>query len=174
MDLHQDYFALFELPRRQTLDIQELERRYQALQTVAHPDKHANRSEPERRLAMQLAVMINEAWLTLKHPGKRAAYLLQLLGHDVTHAQVSVSSDFLMRQMEDRETVMTARNQQDGVKLDQLHHRIKREIAAQHVQLQHAIDEQCDFHQAAEIVQALLFQEKLLHDLDEALLSVDS
>ncbi|MDP2751811.1 MAG: Fe-S protein assembly co-chaperone HscB [Rhodocyclaceae bacterium] len=174
MDFHQDYFALFNLPRRQTLDIHDLERRYQRIQATVHPDKHAHLGESERRLAMQLATKVNEAWLTLKHPGKRAAYLLQLLGHDVDIENNTVMPiDFLMRQMEAREAVMTARNQQNAPLLDELHRRIKNEIASQHIQLQQAIDERCDFLEAAGMVRALMFQDKLLHDIDEALIIIE-
>jgi len=169
LDFHQDYFALFDLPRRQTLDIPDMERRYQTLQASVHPDKHAHLGETARRVSLQMATKVNEAWLTLKHPGKRAAYLLQLLGVD---RPVTMSADFLMRQMEDREAVMGAHEDQDVQALERLHDRVKNDISSQHHQLQQAMDERHDFPMAAEIVCALQFQEKLLHDIDEALVDL--
>ena len=81
-DLAKDYFALLDLPRRQHLDREDLERRYHEVQAQVHPDKHAHLSDQQKRLAMQWATRANEAYLTLKSPLKRAHYLLQLAGHD--------------------------------------------------------------------------------------------
>ena len=170
MDFTQDYFSLFDLPRRQAIDALDLERRYQDMQAQVHPDKHAHLGELDRRRAMQWASRVNEAYLTLKSPGKRAEYLLRLQGHDPEiECNTAMPSDFLMAQMELREAVAEARAGGDADGLDRLHRRMKREIAGQHAELAAALDERRDDARAAGIVRALMFQEKLLHEIDEAL-----
>ncbi|MDP2811614.1 MAG: Fe-S protein assembly co-chaperone HscB [Rhodocyclaceae bacterium] len=170
MDFNQDYFALFGLPRRQAIDVLALERLYQDVQTQVHPDKHAHLGESDRRLAMQWATQVNEAYLTLKSPGRRAEYLLRLLGHDPEiERNTAMPADFLMRQMELREAVAEARAGGDADGLDRMRRQQKNEIAGQHTELAAALDERHDDACAAGIVRALMFQEKLLHEIENAL-----
>ncbi len=170
-----DYFTLLGVPRRHALDVDELERLYRDIQASVHPDKHAHRSESDRRLAMQWATRVNEAYLTLKAPLKRAQYLLHLEGHDIgLESNTAMPTEFLMQQMELREAVAEAREGGDADALDQMHRRMKKEMAAQYAALQAALDESHDYLRAAEIVRQLMFQEKLLHEIDEALEAVDA
>lgn len=170
-----DHFALFGLPRSQALDALALEQVYQDVQSKVHPDKHAHLAESDRRLAMQWATKVNEAYLTLKSPLKRAQYLLQLAGHDpqIEH-NTAMPVDFLMAQMELREAVAEARAGGDADGLDHMHRRMKKEMAAQHAELVAALDERHDYPRAAEVVRQLMFQEKLLHEIDEALQAVEA
>jgi molecular chaperone HscB len=100
--LSANYFELFELPVSFDIDKERLVNCYRDLQHVVHPDKYVNASEKERRLAMQKAVQINEAFQTLKNPLSRAMYLLQLQGIDKDN-QTDMDGEFLMAQMELRE-----------------------------------------------------------------------
>ena len=67
-DFSQDYFSLFGLPRAYRIDAATLDRAYHALQGRVHPDRHAHLPETERRLSMQWATQVNEAYRTLKTP----------------------------------------------------------------------------------------------------------
>ncbi|MBI5780511.1 MAG: Fe-S protein assembly co-chaperone HscB [Rhodocyclales bacterium] len=170
-----DHFALFGLPRRQALDELDLERMYREIQTKVHPDKHAHLADAEKRLAMQWATKVNEAYLTLKSPLKRAEYVLKLLGHDPQiERNTAMPADFLMQQMELREAVVECRAGGDGGALDRMHRQMKKEMAGQHQALVVALDEQKDYARGAEIVRQLMFQEKLLHEIDEALQAVEA
>ena len=170
-----DHFALFELQRQQSLDELELERMYRDIQAQVHPDKHAHLADAEKRQAMQWATKVNEAYLTLKSPMKRAEYLLKLLGHDPQiERNTAMPADFLMQQMELREAVAEARAGGDIDALDQMHRRMKKEMLGQHQSLVTALDEKKDYARGAEIVRQLMFQEKLLHEIDEALQAVDA
>jgi molecular chaperone HscB len=170
-----DHFALFGLPRRQALDEIELERLYRDIQSRVHPDKHAHRSDGDQRLAMQWATKVNEAYLTLKSPLKRAEYLLRLIGHDpqIEH-NTAMPAEFLMHQMELREAVEEARAGGDIDALDRMHRQMKKEMKAQHEALALALDENRDYARGAETVRQLMFQEKLLHEIDEALQAVEA
>lgn len=95
------HFEIFGLPISFEIDRDLLNQRYRELQRTVHPDNYANASDKERRLAVQKAAQINEAFNVLKEPLKRAQYLLELQGIDTK--EVELSSDFLMEQMELRE-----------------------------------------------------------------------
>ena len=169
-----DYFGLFDLPRRQSLDELDLERKYRDIQAQVHPDKHAHLADAEKRLAMQWATKVNEAYLTLKSALKRAEYLLGLLGHDPQiERNTAMPAEFLMHQMELREAVAEARQGGDSDELDRMHRAMKKEMVAQHQALAAAIDGAKDYARGAEIVRQLMFQEKLLHEIDDALQAVE-
>jgi molecular chaperone HscB len=170
-----DHFALFGLPRRQMLDELDLERKYRDVQAQVHPDKHAHLPDADKRLAMQWATKVNEAYLALKSPLKRAEYLLGLLGHDPQiERNTAMPADFLMHQMELREAVAEARAGGDVDALDRMHRQMKKEMGVQHQGLVTALDETKDYARGAEIVRQLMFQEKLLHEIDEALQAVEA
>lgn len=170
-----DHFALFGLPRRQALDELDLERMYRDIQAKVHPDKHAHLADAEKRLAMQWATKVNEAYLTLKGPLKRAEYLLKLLGHDPQiERNTAMPADFLMQQMELREAVAECRAGGDVDALERMHRQMKKEMAGQHQALVVALDEKKDYTRGAEVVRQLMFQEKLLHEIDEAMQAVEA
>ncbi len=165
-----DHFALFGVPRAFAVDGTELERLYREVQARVHPDKHAHLGDAERRVAMQWATQVNEAYQTLRDPLRRARYLLQLAGHDpAIETNTAMPAEFLMAQMELREAVAAARAAADAAHLDDLHGRLRQEMAAQHEALRLTIDERHDYARAAEIVRQLMFQEKLMSDIDAAL-----
>lgn len=174
MDFDQDYFGLFGLPRRQDVDTARLESLYRDLQARVHPDKHAHLSNGEQRLAMQWATRVNEAYLTLKDPLKRARYLLQLAGHDAKlETNTAMPMEFLMAQMELREQVAEAKESGDAEMLDGLHRKLRKELRVQQGELQAALDGDA-FERGGELVRQLMFQEKLLHEVDEALAVLES
>ena len=168
-----DHFTLFGLPRAQALDLESLENSFRAVQAQVHPDKHAHAAAADRRLAMQWATRVNEAFQTLKSPGKRARYLLGLLGHDPQiESNTAMPMEFLVAQMELREAVIEARAAADEAALEEVRTRLLREIRDEYVRLAELIDVARDFAAAAELVRQLMFQEKLLNEIDDALEAV--
>lgn len=164
-----DYFSLLGLPRQQGLDREQLESLYRDVQAKVHPDKHAHLSDTEKRLAMQWATRVNEAYLTLKDPLKRARYLLELAGHDVRlETNTAMPVEFLMAQMELREGLAEAKDSGDIDALDTQHRALKKTIRSEQQALQVALDAQ-DYEGAGELVRQLMFQEKLLQEIDDAL-----
>jgi molecular chaperone HscB len=170
-----DHFELFGLPARQDLDELELERVYQDVQSRVHPDKHAHLGEMERRLAMQWATRANEAYLTLKDPLKRAEYLLHQVGHDPEiERNTAMPAEFLLQQLEWREDVEEARQAADIDRLDDFHRRLRAEMTTQYTELADTIDAKRDYPMAVRIVRQLMFKEKLLHEIDEALAAAEA
>lgn len=171
--LRQDYFSLFGLPRRQGLGVDQLDVLYRDIQARVHPDKHAHLADSDKRLAMQWATHVNEAYQTLKDPLKRARYLLHLAGHDVRlETNTAMPPEFLMAQMELREAVAEAREAGDAAALDGLHQRLRKEKRAEYELLQQALDANA-LERAGELVRQLMFQEKLIQEIDDALAMVE-
>ncbi len=167
--LRQDFFSLFGLPRQQGLDTDRLDALYRDIQSQVHPDRHAHLADSDKRLAMQWSTHVNEAYQTLKDPLNRARYLLQLAGHDVRlETNTAMPTAFLMEQMELREAVAAAKDAGDADALDVLHRRLKKDLRADYALLQQSLDDKA-LEQAGALVRQLMFQEKLIHEVDDAL-----
>lgn len=111
--LTQNHFELFGLEPGFELDPATLSERYRDLQRAVHPDKFANASEQDRRLSVQQAAQVNEAYQTLKSPLRRARYLLELQGVDLDDSDTSMDPMFLMEQIELRESLAGIAGQSD-------------------------------------------------------------
>ncbi len=174
MDLTADFFSLFELPKTFRLSLSELDSRYRDVQAQVHPDRFANAPDSERRLSMQWATHANEAYLTLKKPLPRATYLLQLAGHDIqAENNTAMPADFLMEQMEWREGVMEARSGGDHHELEHLYNRLRSDMDGRIDELGVLLDDTKDYALATDRVRRLMFLEKLLHEIDDALASLE-
>ncbi|PKO89624.1 MAG: Fe-S protein assembly co-chaperone HscB [Betaproteobacteria bacterium HGW-Betaproteobacteria-10] len=174
MDLKADHFSLFEMNRAFRLDLTDLDSRYRDIQAQVHPDRFVNAGEGERRLSMQWATHANEAYQTLKKPLARATYLLHLAGHDIqAESNTAMPVDFLIEQMEWREAVMEARQGRDHHELEHLHNRLRADINGRYEELGELLDAAGDFTAATDRVRRLLFLEKLLHEIDDALASLE-
>ena len=175
MEAVPDHFALFDLPRRYETDLTALEHRYRELQSMVHPDKHAHLGDSEKLLSMQQATNANDAFQTLKSPLKRAMYLLHLAGHDVAvENNTAMPMDFLMEQMELREAVGAARAEKNEGALDDVRRALKIRMAGQYAALGGMLDQRKDHAAAADGVRRLMFQEKLLQEIDDALEAIEA
>ena len=75
-----DYFTFLGLPRKLTLDAEELERNFRALSRQFHPDYFYNAPPAERRASLERSSYLNDAYRTLRQPVSRMSYLLELEG----------------------------------------------------------------------------------------------
>ena len=175
MDFHADHFSLFELPRAFRVDGAMLDQRYREIQTQVHPDKFVHAGNAEQRLSLQWATRVNEAYQTLKRPLPRAQYLLQLAGHELgAENNTAMPPEFLIEQMEWREAVAEARQAREQDELEQLHHRVKQRMAKRYEQLAELLDDQHDYTQASDRVRQLMFLEKLLAEIDDAVSALEA
>ncbi|MBS1158010.1 MAG: hscB [Proteobacteria bacterium] len=173
MDLRADHFTLFGLSREFRLDLSDLDSRYRDIQAQVHPDRFVNAGDAERRLSMQWATHANEAYQTLKKPLERAKYLLNLAGHDIqAENNTAMPVDFLMEQMEWREAVMDARSGGDHHELEHLHNRLRADLNTRYEELGELLA-QGDHELATDRVRRLMFLEKLLYEIDDALASLE-
>ena len=169
-----NYFALFGLPPRFSIDMNSLESAFRRLQGELHPDRHASHSETERRMALQLSTTVNDGYRMLRHPASRAQCLIELSGKSEADAAGAVSTSFLMAQMEWREAIAEARSSSDIPALGALSRRLRHKVAMHEKELAAVLDEQGDFQAAAQRVNELRFYEKLRVEIDDALDRLDS
>lgn len=113
-----DYFTLFGLTQNYAIDSEQLTQRFQDLQRQYHPDRFAASSEQEKMQALQKAATINAAYQSLRHPLKRAEYLLSLHGFDINNEQHTMhDTAFLMEQLELREELDNIENNANALDL---------------------------------------------------------
>ena len=175
IDFSRNYFELFGLAPAFAIDGARLEQAFRDLQAQVHPDRFAHATETEKRLSMQWATHINEAYQTLKNPITRARYLLSLHGVDTAEETNTVMpADFLMAQMEWREAIQEARQAGEIGELDHLAGKLRREMHALEDELARDIDEAHDYVHAAATVRKLRFLEKLREEIHAALEALES
>lgn len=161
--LTKNHFELFQLPQQYALDRAALDARYRELQRAAHPDRYASAGDQERRISMQQATRINEAYQVLKDPLERARYLLELRGHAIEDQQATHQDPaFLMQQMELRESLGEVRQQDDPLKaLDRLAEDIRGQYQALVSALARALDGGAEIEQAVTLVLRMQFFTRL-------------
>jgi molecular chaperone HscB len=98
-------FEIFGLPCQFALDSAALSASYLRLQSQTHPDRFANSSAQEKRLAVQWAARVNEAYKRLQNPMERAIYWCELNGENPRGQQSNLPPALLMQQMEWREAL---------------------------------------------------------------------
>lgn len=164
----QNYFELFDIPVSFEVDQETLSLRYRDLQRAVHPDRFAGASDQEKRLSVQQASLINEAYQTLKTPLPRARYLLELNGITLDDNDTSMDPMFLMDQMELRESLAEVRGKQDPfAELNTLRDRIEtkeRELVGSLRQLFNDGDE---LEPGKDLVRRMQFMQRLLGEVDE-------
>jgi len=170
LDFSRNYFELFGLPQAFQIDTAALSERYRELQRVIHPDRFVSGSDRERRLSMQGAIRVNEAFETLKDPVRRARYLLSLYGVEADASQETThDTAFLMEQMELREELEAARTKPEPQLaleriMDGVSSRIRTLVAQLAVQLDTPTPEHLDV--AREMVRKVQFLYKLRQEAE--------
>lgn len=167
-DLSQNYFELFGLPAAFEIDRGRLQNEQRRLQADYHPDRHVNGSDRERRMSVQVASWINQAYETLQDPVKRSRYLLEISGAEMPDDSATTSDTaFLMEQLELREEIEACREGADGLERS-------RQVAARLLsRFEELVDEFVTCFEAGELVQATVishkmqFMQRIRRQLDE-------
>jgi molecular chaperone HscB len=171
----QNYFELFGLPATYAIDAARLDAAYRDVQSQVHPDRFADAPAAERRRSMQWATYANEAYQTLKTPLSRGRYLAKLNGVDTEEeTNTSMPANFLLKQMEWRETAAAAKESRDITALDDLAHELAGERKTLLAELERALDIKRDYDAAAGTVRKLRFLEKLQEEIDAAMELLES
>lgn len=163
-----DYFTLFGLPPRYQIDGNLVTTRYQELQRQFHPDRFANQPERERLASLQQAATINDAYQTLKHPLKRAEYMLSLQGFDLGNEQHTMhDTAFLMEQLELREELDAIERQPNAeALLVEFNRRLALMTQTRSQQMVEQLDQQ-QWESAADTVRKLRFLDKLQQQVEQ-------
>ena len=131
-------FALFDLPVVFQVDSALLNERYLALQKSLHPDNFSAASAQEQRLAIQKSAEINDALRILKDPIARADSIIAINTGETENPEEKSNNDidFLMQQMEWRETLENIENRKDtdeltafAQEINQIRHAILSELS---------------------------------------------
>lgn len=172
MNLQDDDFTLFGLPRQFHLDRAALDQRWRDLQTQVHPDRFAAEGPAAQRVAMQWAVRVNEAYRRLRDPLARGGYLCELAGAEVgAESNTAMPTSFLMQQMEWREALDEAG---DVAAVEGLDHQVVAEEQRMLAELERLLDQAHDAAAAAQQVRALMFVNRFRADIDRRLEALDS
>lgn len=159
------YFNLFQLEPSFNVDTEALEQTYRALAARFHPDKFASASAFEQKQAVMMSSTINDAYRTLKSPIDRAAYLLKSQNIDADAPEhTSFSPEFLMQQMEWRETLIDAQMEQNHDAIRALDQEIQEVQSNLYQDLQQAFEQQ-DYESAAQWVRHGRFINKLRNEI---------
>ncbi len=164
-----DHFALLGLPAQFTLDRPALDAAWRQAQAQVHPDRFAVGTPAERRVAMQWASQLNEAYRVLRSPLERARYLCEQAGQDLqVETNTAMSPAFLMQQLEWREALDDARAARDLAQLDTLGDELDAVRRTLVEQVRVLLDEQQDSAAAAARVREWMFLEKFSDEIDTA------
>ncbi|MCG8709444.1 co-chaperone HscB [Brenneria sp. 4F2] len=163
-----DYFTLFGLPIRYDVDGGLLVSRFQELQRQFHPDRFAASPERERMLALQQAATINNAYQALKHPLKRAEYMLSLHGFNLSNEQHTLrDTAFLMEQLELREELDAIERRSDAeAALAGFAERLQSMLTTRSGQMRTELDGEA-WADAADTVRKLRFLDKLQQQVEQ-------
>jgi len=165
-----NYFELFGLPATFEVDLEDLSLRYRDLQRAVHPDRFANSTEQEKRLAVQQAALINEAFQALKSPLPRARYLLELQGVTLDDNDTAMDPSFLMEQMELREALGEVRGKADPFsELNSLRDRVEgnERLLVESLQQLFATGDSEQLQQGKDLVRRMQFMQRLLNEVDD-------
>ena len=118
---NEDHFSLLGVAREFAVDVPDLERRFRDLSRQLHPDRFARAEPRERRLSLERATRLNDAFRSLKDWRQRAAQLLRLAGTDVfQEGRTFADPDFLEEQLEWREELALATADADAERLGRI------------------------------------------------------
>ena len=160
-----DFFTLFNIPQTYTIDVAALRGQYRALQAQVHPDRYAHAPDREKRLALQYAAHVNDAFATLKDPVRRARYLLDLSGTKSADSNATIKDEeFLMDQMELRERLNSLTEDQAPAFITELDHRLTELERAFEASWQKTDD--AARQRARTVVQKMQFFAKLRSEVD--------
>ena len=167
MNLTDDDFTLFGLPRSFVLDRAALDERWRALQARVHPDRFVSEGAAAQRLAMQWSVRVNEAYRRLKDPIARATLLCELGGAPLrAEENTAMPSAFLVQQMAWREALDEAGAAPgDERALQALEDEVANHEVALMQRLAGELDLRSDVHAAAGTVRELMFVARFREDV---------
>jgi molecular chaperone HscB len=164
VNLQSNDFELFSLEECFKQDRAVLDARWKDLQRQAHPDKFSAQGAAAQRVAMQWSVRINEAYQRLKDPLKRAAYVCELHGAPVNaENNTAMPADFLMQQMQWRETLDDASTAED---LEKISLQVRQNVREVLQKIEQLLDQSQDYIAAVAQVRALMFMERFVEDVN--------
>ena len=131
-----DCFAALGLPRKLTIDLDALERRYHELSRKLHPDRFASKGVAVRDASLRATATLTRSYRTLRDPVARGLYWLELNGEKLAENNKRVPPELA-------ELVFEVQEQLAEMQLsdpEEAHERAT-EIASRRIELQFKMDE---------------------------------
>lgn len=161
----QNPFELFGLPVRFEIDLDDLKKRYTNARAKAHPDRFAQASDAEKRVAQQWFTLINDSYKRLSEDVSRGKLICELLGVPVDdNSSGDISEEFLMEQLERREAISLAKQVGDEAELAALKEEISNERNILFKEIAQALDVDHKPLEAALPLKKLMFLDRQLQD----------
>jgi molecular chaperone HscB len=132
-----DCFAALGLPRRLTIDLDALERRYHELSRKIHPDRFASKGPRVRDASLRATATLTRSYRTLRDPVARGLYWLELNGEKLAENNKRVPPELAELVFEVQEQLAEMQLSPDP----EAAHELATEVTARRVQLQFAMDE---------------------------------
>ena len=165
---NKNYFEIFSLQESFDLDIEKLTVEYKNLQSQMHPDKFSDADDATRLNALQLSSIVNDAFVTLKSPLKRAAYLLTLNGiNPEENNQEHLSESLLLQQMAWRDLLDDATEAEDINAIEDLKQKVMEEHQNCIIEFQDCVNAY-NFVDAKPVYNKLQFVEKMLSEINRS------
>jgi molecular chaperone HscB len=132
-----DCFAALGLPRKLTIDLEALERRYHELSRKIHPDRFASKGPRVRDASLRATAMLTRSYRTLRDPVARGLYWLELNGEKLAENNKRVPPELAELVFEVQEQLAEMQLSSDPeAALERA-----TEIAARRIELQFKMDE---------------------------------
>lgn len=152
-----DPFATLGLEPRFNIDAHGLEQRHRELSRALHPDRFSGAPAAERRLSLNRAIEVNDAFRLLRDPIRRAEALLRLANIAVgEREEPKASPTLLMDMMESREALAEAAHDKDLQKIQALGEAMQKRQQSVLTRLGHGFDEAKDKPEALKALVPLL------------------
>ena len=103
--LKQNFFELFNINISIDINKSELDEKVKIFQTQFHPDKYANGSDLEKRLALQISSHVNDGYKVLGDIVLRIEYILKINNFNMDESKTINDINFLREQIEYNELV---------------------------------------------------------------------
>ena len=109
-----DCFAALDLPRRLTIDQQDLERVYHEAGRRIHPDRFAGAAPALRAASLRSTAVLTRSYRTLREPVARGRYWLELIGEKLAENNKQVPPELAELVFEVQEQLGDLRAQSNG------------------------------------------------------------
>ncbi|MFS0825984.1 co-chaperone HscB [Pseudomonas phoenicis] len=159
------HYALFDLQPAFRLDLDKLAVRYRELAREVHPDRFADASERERRVALEKSAALNDAYQTLRSAPRRARYLLAIGGHEVPQEVTVHDPEFLLQQMQLREELEDLQDEADIDGVGAFKRRLKLAQNALDDEFAQCWDVPAEREQAERLMRRMQFLDKLSQEV---------
>ena len=160
-------FSLFQIEQKYFIDVDDLERKYFALQMKYHPDRSAGQLESDKMLLLQKSADVNEGYAILSDDVERANHLLELnkiLVNKEKNNTHKPSLALLTEQMELRERASDIESGNEN-KAELLSH-ISAEFEGTKKEFNELFEKK-NFEEAAQAAMKLKYLDKLKQELDK-------